>query len=219
MTDLIVTNTSTLVGNDDVARWVYAVQRQIHEDLRPFWGVDGNFHFLDGFAAAPGIYRMILKDLPDNPADLGFHLDQDGTPEARIFVQPTLNIGWQVSKVMSHEGCEMFVNPLTTRLAPDNINLAEACDPVQATDYTDKDGIVLSNFVTAAYFKFNSDSRYDFMELLTSPVDTLLEGGYQLARQGNGYITKAMRLSDTGMLHPRVAHCGRSTFIARRLSA
>lgn len=219
MTDILIANASKLVSDKDVAGWVLAVQRQVHRDFAPFWGVSGELHFNPGASIAntTGAWLVTLKDAPDDPGDLGFHIDEFGQPQARIFVEPTLELGERVSAVLSHEILEMLADPLCTRMAPDGIHIVECADPVQESRY-DIDGVEVSNFVTPAYFGFNQDTRYDFSRQLDSRCDRLLPGGYLLYLSG-GQWQRKFGLSN-GVMSERAAKraraSGRSAWRARR---
>ncbi len=174
MTDIGIFDRSTLLG-DALPRWLAALQRQVSGDFAPWWGVDARLW--TGADAPAGSWRVILKDDADDPADLGFHVLDNGVPEARVFVRATLGAGEPVSAVLSHEILEMLADPLASRIAPDAVHIVEVCDPCPATQY-EIDAVPVGDFVTPAYFGFNADRRYDFRGAMPGPVDHLLPGGY-----------------------------------------
>lgn len=186
MTDLLIVNHSALVADQDVLPWINAIQKQVSSDFSPFWGTDATLHL---GAAPEGAWQITLKDAPDDPNDLGFHLLDNGAPEARVFIQPTLNVGQKVSGVLSHEVLEMLADPSADRMASDGVHIIEVCDPVQQNGY-EIDGVFVSDFVTPAYFGFNSDTRYDFSRQLGAPLDRLLPGGYLLYLTGGQWQMK-----------------------------
>src|SRR5258708_7046414 len=110
MIQINIANTSTLVTDEQLAAWLPDLQTQISRDFAPAWQLDAQL--VTSTAPEAGTYRVILKDEPDDPNDLGFHLLDGNIPEARIFCRPTIADGDTVSSVLSHELLEMIADPL-----------------------------------------------------------------------------------------------------------
>jgi hypothetical protein len=211
MTDIVIVNTSTLFSDATVASLIPALQKQVSGDFAPLWDLDGTLHF---DTQDPGNipYRVILKDIADDPNDLGFHLLDNGNPEARIFCQGTPQD--QLASVMGHEILEMLADPQANRMAPDGRHIIEVGDPVEENGYM-IDGVFVTDFVTPAYFGFNSDTRYDFSRQLTGPCPLLLPAGYIMELTEGGWVSHFGRRAD-GTINERALEAGRSRWRASR---
>ena len=221
MTALLIVNQSTLVTDDEVRAWLADIQTQVTRDLQPVWGVGATLILGNGTPPSASTWRVILKDLPDDPNDLGFHLLDGGIPEARIFVKPTQDDGDAVSGVMSHEIVEMLVDPLTNRMTADNRYIIEVADPVEQSGYMIGQTYV-SNFVYPAYFGWLGNSGYDHNGLLTAPCPVLAPGGYQTEWTGTQWQSRFGREGD-GRIAPaalrRAQRHGRTSWRARGIPA
>lgn len=216
MTDLLVVNQSTLVTDSDVRTWLTDIQTQVHRDLAPIWNVDSVLDFGVALPSA-AVWRVILKDLPDDPNDLGFHLLDNGIPEARIFVKPTLDDGDAVSGVLSHEIVEMLCDPSANRMTADNRYIIEVADPVQQSGYMIGQTYV-SNFVHPAYFGWPGRA-FDHNGQLTAPCPVLAPGGYQTEWTGTQWQSRFGReangrIADVAL--SRAAKNGRTSWRAAR---
>lgn len=211
MIDLVIVNTSTKFSSALIASLIPALQRQVSGDFAPFWGVDATLHF-DTQDPGNVPYRVIVKDQPDDPKDLGFHLLDNGMPESRIFcasiAQP------QLASVISHEVTEMLADPQACRMAPDGRHIIEVADPCEENGYM-IDGIFVTDFVTPAYFGFNSDTRYDFNGQLRGPCPLLMPAGYIMELVNNRWTSHFGRRAD-GTINERALHSGRSQWRASR---
>ncbi len=210
MIRVVVSNTSTLVSDDDLARWLPDLNTQIHRDFAPAWGIDAELVL--GTAEA-GDYSLILKDNPDDPNDLGFHFLDNNIPESRIFCRPTIDDGDTISSVMSHEAMEMLGDPTCQRMFGNYI--AETADPVQSTGYMIGDTYV-SNFVLPAYFDPSSAGPWDFNHQLTGPVPNMLSGGYIEWWTGQQWQQTFARREDGSIPYQMLKPNGRSRFRAAK---
>jgi hypothetical protein len=198
-------NNSTLVTDADVQTMTNAIQNQVKNDLCPSWERDPvTVAMMGGKKSVPStIHAIILVDsIQDEPAGvLGFHTEnKDGKLWGTVAVEPELGNGgkiltgdWSVSSVLSHEVCEMIVDPNCNLWANNNTGRAyslEVCDPCEAPTYS-VDGVSVSNFVHPAWFDPNrgKSAQYDHLSLLHAPF-TILKGGY-VVYEGAG---KAMQV-------------------------
>jgi len=83
---------------------------------------------------------------------------------------------------LTHELLEMLGDPTTNNLInlPDGRQcIREVCDAVEddSIGYM-KNGVLVSDFVTPAYFFESNDTKYDFCGRLTGPAPALTPGGY-----------------------------------------
>jgi hypothetical protein len=209
MLDLVIINTSVKFSSSLIAAMIPALQRQVSGDFAPLWGIDATLHF-DTQDPGNVPYRVILKDQTDDPKDLGFHLLDNGCPEARVFCD-TLPEN-QAASVLGHEIMEMLADPLTNRMAKDGRHIIEVCDPCEENGYM-IDGEFVSDFVTPSYFGFDSGTRYDFNRQLAGPCPLLMPGGYIMELVNNQWTSHFGRRAD-GTINPRALESGRSQWRA-----
>lgn len=211
MIDLVVVNISTKFSGSLIASLLPALQRQVSGDFAPLWGIDAALHF-DTQDPGDVPYRVIVKDQPDDPKDLGFHLLDNGSPEARIFCA-SISLP-QLASVIGHEVLEMLADPQAGRMAPDGRHIVEVADPVEENGYM-IDGVFVTDFVTPSYFGFDPGTRYDFNRQLTGPCPLLMPGGYLMELVGNQWTSHFGHRSD-GTINERALHPGRSRWRASR---
>lgn len=130
-----------------------------------------------------GYHTELAGDVVAGVVGVGTVLDQGGTD--------ILSGHLSVSSVVSHEVCEMVVNPCVSGWSDSGkgwLVATEVCDPVQSHFY-EIDGVSVSNFVTPDFFSpvVSSGDKYDHMGVLTAPFQ-IAEGGYVLNYEG-GRIT------------------------------
>jgi hypothetical protein len=163
---------------------VAAVKTQLVRDVAHAWGlVAPQVAGFDALAACPPDWAPIaVLDHADQAGALGYHTEApDGRRYGRVFVVDSRDDGDEPSSVMSHEGAELLVDPACNVSATDARGRAwalEVSDPVEADGY-EIGGIVVSNFVTPAFFDASSaaGSRFDYLGKLASPF-RLAPGGY-----------------------------------------
>jgi hypothetical protein len=135
----------------------------------------------------PDAYQMMVVDTSDSPGALGYHdVDVQGKPRGYVFAETTMLDGGKVSVTLSHELCEMRLDPSCTLWSqtPDgNMRALEACDAVEADEYSKTVGdesVSVSNFLLPAYFVATSTG---------APTDYLgkLDGQIAPARTPGGY--------------------------------
>jgi hypothetical protein len=212
--EICVSNTSTLVSDADLATWCAAIQRQVNEHFSPVWGTP-QVQIVMSAAPEVNAYRVILKDEPDDPNSLGFHLLDNGIPEARIFCRPTIDDGDTISSVLSHECLEFLADPLCTRMFGKYIS--EVADPVESTGYL-IDGVVVSNFVLPSYFGLpavvvNPVTRWDYNGQLSGPCPAMLPGGYVMSYENGNWQSTMARLPSGKFSHMQL-RSGRAEFRA-----
>lgn len=203
------------------ARWQHMMaplQEQITHDFQPKWGIGGTLTFVGRKQNPdPALWKLWLLDNSDEPGDLGYHSDDTGVPEGKVFVEDDLRYGAEITVTVSHEMLEMLADPLATKMtkAVGGISYAiEVCDPVEA----DSDGYLIadvrvSNFVTPHYFGLpNADGSklFDQRGLLAKPVPAMLPGGYQLWFNGTYHSTMA-RYEDGTLSQRAIRSEGRAT--------
>lgn len=197
-----VLNASTVLNDGDVDKVVPALQKQVHRDFAPAWGVDADLVFVPKGSAPPsGAWWLTILDNSDVADALGYHdLTDQGLPLGKVFAGTDLQSGNQWSVTASHELLEMLADP--------DINLGayvdqpgggiklyayEVCDPCEADAFGYKiDGTPLSDFVFPAWFESfreTGGTQFDQRGRITAPFQ-LLAGGYigvYESRSGNGW--------------------------------
>ncbi len=222
MTITDVINRTNRVPDATFAAMLPALQAQADEDLGSTWGIVPSRLRMVGRAESPDLTvpaqrRILLLNTSDTPGDLGYHEDDSGFPEARIFCEDDLRYGALLSVTISHELIEMEVDPLTTRMGPlidGSQFIIEPCDAVEA----DEDGYVkpafpgvqLSNFCLPAYYQPGSAPPWDWCRRLPGPCPAVLPGGYLMYLHGNVWTTTAARYADGRLSHRAYKPLGRS---------
>ena len=110
-----VVNESTMLHDTAVSNVVAHLQTQIKRDFTPIWGIAADVWFYPSGSVVPAnAWQMVVLDNSDQAGALGYHeLTATGQPLAKIFVKDTVGAGDAWSVTMSHELCEMLVDPNT----------------------------------------------------------------------------------------------------------
>ncbi len=205
----LVNLSPNLVSPADAMRMASSVSVQLLHDVKPLWGKGAHLHYMPNEGAVPADWMlMVLLDDPDQAGALGYH---DETPAGRIyskvFCKPSFDNGstafegdYPVSTTLSHEACEMLIDPYANFWAqgPDGAAYAlELCDAVEDQSYV-INGVPVSNFLTPEWFD----------RALSAPVDHLekLAGPFQIS--DGGYVIKATLMQ--GSASSAYLECGRT---------
>jgi hypothetical protein len=182
-------NVSTVLTDAQVAAIMAAVMHQVAEDVAPYWGCQRLEMIFVPKAQAmePKFFQFLVADDSNQADALGYHQTTPaGWPIGFAFAKTTIEAKDNPSVTISHELLEMVGDPLIDQACQwaDNPNALflsqELCDPVEDDSIAYlKDGIMVSDFVTPAYFVPGEAGPYDFRSVLTAP-NTLAVGGYQL---------------------------------------
>jgi len=166
-----VVNDSKVVSDDTLLGAVRAINRQIAEDVAPYWGLSATLR-LDATGRG-GTVRTVRGDalirLRDDVSSFHATID-DGFPEGQVFTSIEQHIkatntylAWTVA--LSHEAIELLIDPNVNTLVRGPHPTAkrqvfyyrEVCDPVQADVYQ-VDGINVANFVLPDYYSVGKKS-------------------------------------------------------------
>lgn len=174
---LTIVNQSARLSTADIVAYAAAQQIQFDRDFSPTWGGSA---VID---TQPGGWPVYLVDQADVPNALGYHdEDSNGIPFGRVFVAFAIDNGVAWQSVASHEVLEMLGDPhpsthITTDPGPDGCAwIQETGDPVEQSSYQ-INGIMLSDYVTPAWFTVGALGPYDFLQVLSAPFTTA-PGGY-----------------------------------------
>jgi hypothetical protein len=190
--DISVFNLSTVLSDQDITPVISALQSQINNDFQPIWDRGANLIQVPA-EQAPGDNHWWcgLFDNSDVANALGYHdLTPQGLPLAKVFAATDMQYGLQWSVTISHEVLEVLADPdinLCAQVSDTELYAYEDCDPVEADSlgYT-VDGVLLSDFVTPAWFMPEYPGPYDFKEHTKSALE-IAPGGYMsVLRLGQG---------------------------------
>jgi hypothetical protein len=171
---VLVCNVSTSVGDADFARAVAAIGVQVTQHFGPVWGVGATLVparlALNGLKAnVDGVAHAVIYvgDAAEDPTlgvsgAYGYHsLTHGALPYAFVYLDVCAKAKEPWTVTLSHEVMELLADPntLTTVSGPAPAGAPgatvrydlEVCDPTQG-DHYEIDGVVVSNFVTKAYF-------------------------------------------------------------------
>lgn len=177
----------------EVALIAAACDVQVRFHLAPVWvTLRRKIKVLGRHRKVPaGDQLLRLVDYSDVNDALGYHYEAEGDVVTGVVgVGTILDSGSQVltgqyavSTIVSHEVCEMVVNPWVSGWSDTGqgwLVATEVCDPVQA-DYYDINGVAVANFVTPDFFSpvVSAGDRFDYLGTLTAPFQ-IADGGYVL---------------------------------------
>lgn len=223
MADIALINRTGLIRDARFQALLPALQEQVSQHFAPVYGADATLHFVGKHEQPdPTHWKVWLLRTSDQPGDLGYHQDDTGIPEAKIFVLDDIRYGAEISVTISHEILEMLGDPLTTRTVTlaGKVVVVEVCDCVEADlDGPVVQGFRLSNFAYPARFGLVNpagvdSSQYDYMKLLHAPFPAIRPGGYDLWWDGHQWHTDAARYADGSLSHRAFKPLGRAAIRA-----
>jgi len=203
-----IVNRSKRLTEREIKAAIAACQLQLATHVCPSWCVGAGAVYLVASGTKPlmGESVLLILDDPDIDGAGGYHSEDDGVIDGKVFVSPYLDNGgtrlgianhpevpsW--SQALSHELIEQLLNPNVNRWAvgpqtPQGALYAfEACDPVQGVGYfvevSDPDdehavlSVLVSDFVLPAYFDQQAMSQLAWVQALPGPFG-IAPGGYQ----------------------------------------
>jgi hypothetical protein len=183
-----ISNFTTCLTDAQVKQVIPALQKQVTDDFRPYWHVDATIALLPKAEPLPaGWWQIVLVDDPDMAGALGYHeLNARGGPLGKVFAKFDLECGQSWSNTLSHELLEMLGDPWIDYLVQGldgQLYALEVADPVEADELgyqlpgLDGTGVLVSDFVTPAWFESTDIAALDFKGHLTKPLQ-LAPGGY-----------------------------------------
>jgi len=180
---IAVTNASTCVSNAQLEAALPALQQQVSQDFKAYWNADCSLIAFDKTHAIPeGWWQVVVLDDPDQAGALGYHeLAENGAPLGKVFAGLDLRDGYSWTVTLSHELLEMLADPWINWCAAagdGKIYALEVCDPVEADNLGyEINGVLVSDFVTPAWFESPTVGRVDFKQRVSRPLQ-LGNGGY-----------------------------------------
>ncbi len=185
MIHIDIINESTAISDTEVRKICAALQKQVTGDFAPIWGAGtgAKLRFVSKSSKPdPNAWQGIVLDNSDQAGALGYHdLTANGLPLFKAFAGDDVRDGVSVSVTMSHETLEMLADPWLTTAYQDPHGLfwaGEVCDAVEADQLGyDIGGVLVSDFITPAWFGIPGDPISDFKGRLTAPFQ-IAPGGY-----------------------------------------
>jgi hypothetical protein len=184
-------NISTVMSDVEVAAVLKAVVVQVNQYFARYWNCSPlAFKFVDKTAKmSPTAWQFVIADTSDQAGAAGYHeTGSGGGPIGYAFAKTTLAAGMNPSVTISHEILEMIADPEIDILSqwsdnPHPLFLGyEVGDPVEDDQFGQLvNGVLLSDFVTPAYFIPGSAGPWDITGALKSPWNPkqMLAGAYQ----------------------------------------
>lgn len=189
---IYVVNHSTQVTDAQVQAMTAACAKQIAQHVAPAHGLTPvPVTYLAKNAPPPPTQARVITvmDALDDPQALGYHDETAGehiygvvgTAEAMKQGAQALTGPYSISSILSHEVCEMVVDPYCAGWFDNGHGLLiayEVGDPVESDAYL-LDGVAVSNFVGAEWFnpRAAKTARFDYLGRLTKPF-SMTRGGY-----------------------------------------
>lgn len=174
-------NQSTVVGADELAAVVAALQIQVTRDFAPVWQIQAQLQVAT--TQTPGRETILILDDSDQADALGYHeLSKSDIPTGFVFAKTCRDNGTTWSSCASHELLEQLVDPdadgarITTWNHHPAAVMAEVADPVESDSYT-INGVEVSNFILPLWWEANSPGPWDYLRKLKGPL-TMTSGGY-----------------------------------------
>ena len=220
MIDIDLINHTSRIRGARFASILPALQAQITEDFCPQWQIEPVVLHLVELGQLPtlGHWKVWLLDFSDASEDLGYHEDESGTPEAKIFCEEDLKYGSEISVTISHELLEMLADPQAARMGP-TVNgaqyIVEVCDPVESDsdgyEKPDANGtmVKVSNFVLESYFQPGSTGPWDWRRRLSGPCPMRLPGGYSMFLKDGAWQSVMSRYADGSLSQRAIKPRGR----------
>lgn len=183
MPEIFIVNKCSVLTDADIQAVIPAVQAQVTEDFSPIWNTTATVQFIGKGQPVPrATWPLYIMDNTNQPGALGYHDDTHGRICGYVFAadDQRYDVSWTVD--LTHELLEMLGDPTTNTLInlPDGRQcLQEVCDAVEddSVAYT-KNGVLVSDFCTPAYFRNGPGAQYDFCNKLTAQAPALTPGGY-----------------------------------------
>lgn len=182
---IYVRNVSSYVGDAEVRRDLPAFNAATHEDFAPLWHVDATLVFIGRDEAPTGAQTITLVDKGPVKGALAYHELVNGVADAVVYTGVSKFYGYSWTVGFTHELWEMLVDVPAGAGAVDTVQdflgtiwAKEIADPVESdADAYERDGVLISDFVTEKWFGALTAGPYDFAEHIQAPL-TIDRGGY-----------------------------------------
>lgn len=180
---IAITNASTCLTDAQVEAVLPALQKQVSDGFKAYWELDCTLTFLaSSQPLTRDCWQIVIVDNPDQAGALGYHeMSSTGTPLGKVFAKLDLDSGASWTATLSHELLEMLADPWINWCAvgtDSKIYALEVCDAVEDDKLGyEIDGVLVSDFITPAWFEPTCADRIDFKQHLSEQLE-LARGGY-----------------------------------------
>jgi hypothetical protein len=155
---VVLVNHDKQISSRALARGARALTLQVNGDLRAWWP-GPRVVVRTAKSAANAHWRVTVEAANVNADESGIHGENRRGVWALVY--PSSGIAWTWSA--SHELLEMLEDP-TTNVKSEGFQ-REICDPVANVGYY-TDAVIVSDFVTPAYFEVGSKGPWDYLSWL-----------------------------------------------------
>jgi hypothetical protein len=186
---IYVVNESSVITDAELRDTIPVFQQALDQDFAPVWNLNAKLIVTDNPPA--GGWTVTIEDEADVVGALGYHDITAGVPYARIFANTSIVNGYSWTVTASHEIEEMLADPTTDRAVRVQrkgypFYMLEVGDPVEGDQFgyfrtgSSGKGILLTDFVTPAWFRAGSKGPWDFTHH-TKRALQIITDGYQIA--------------------------------------
>src|SRR5262249_24332179 len=103
-TEILIINQCSVLSDANVQAVIPAVQAQVSDDFAPIWKADATLQFLGrGHRVPRGVWPLYLLDHSDQPGALGYHLDEHGRIEGKVFAADDQRYGVSWTVGLTHQ--------------------------------------------------------------------------------------------------------------------
>lgn len=179
---IAITNASTCLNDEQVEAVLPSLQKQISDDFKAYWDLDCSLTFLPkNQTLTPGWWQIVITDNPDQAGALGYHeMTSYGTPLGKIFAKLDIESGSSWTVTLSHELLEMLADPWINWCAvgsDSQIYALEVADAVEGDELGyEINGVLVSDFVTPAWFEPTEADRQDLKQHLSRELELASRG-------------------------------------------
>ena len=180
---------SNAVTDEQVARWVAAIQTAATAHFTSVWGITLDLAFIPPGHPTRGCAQVLIQDRSPQPGDLGYHEDL-GSPTGYVFALDDRDNDCDTCVTLSHEIWEMAVDPSCQAVrtwvdGPTTYEVGlEVADAVENDDLAfDVDGCKISAFVLPSYYVVGSLGPWSYPPSAISGPFKIADGGYLPIRE------------------------------------
>lgn len=192
--DIWVVNESTVLSDAEIEAALPAFQTQCWH-VKAWWGKFAVIKF--GKPPVENVWQIVVLDDSDQEGALGYHDYTPGKrPISKIFAKTDEQYGYNWTVTLSHELCEMLVDPWinsANQVTDTQFYALEVGDPVEADEFgypiKTRGGheVIVSDFILPYWFWQDAKGQYDYKGHCTEPLQ-ILEGGYMsIYEEGRGW--------------------------------
>lgn len=182
---IYIVNKSTVLSDAEVLDALPAFQRQTYH-IREWWRSSVEY-LIYGEPPVDDAWQIVIVDDADIANALGYHdFTPGGRPIAYVFAKTDLDYGYNWQVTLSHELCEMIIDPWISECfetGKARFHATELCDPVEDEQFSylihvkNRAPVRVSDFITPNWLIPGSPGVYDYMGHCLQPLE-VLEGGY-----------------------------------------